>query len=59
MTTTTTDTATYRSLVGNALQLLGVGLGPYISVRLRDAAGRGYYVPTMLIPLATWKATWR
>lgn len=45
MTTTTSDTATYRSLVGNALQLLGVGLGPYVSVRLRDAAGRGHYVP--------------
>lgn len=45
MTTATTDTATYRSLVGNALQLLGVGLGPYVSARLRDAAGRGHYVP--------------
>lgn len=44
-TTSTTGNATHHSLVGNALQLLGVGLGPYISVRLRDAAGRGYYVP--------------
>ena len=45
MTTTTTGNATYHSLVGNALQLLAAGLGPYISVRLRDAAGRGHYVP--------------
>ena len=45
MTTTTTSNTTNHSLVGNALQLLGVGLGPYVSGRLRDAAGRGQYVP--------------
>ncbi|MYC33821.1 MAG: tetratricopeptide repeat protein [Chloroflexi bacterium] len=45
MTTTTTGSTSYHTLVGNALQLLGAGLGPYISVRLRAAAGRGHYVP--------------
>ena len=45
MTTTTTGSTSYHSLVGNALQLLGAGLGPYISARLRAAAGRGHYVP--------------
>lgn len=45
MTTTTTSNATNHSLVGNALQLLGVGLGPYVTGRLREAAGRGHYVP--------------
>ena len=48
MTTTATMTNTNNtnhSLVGNALQLLGVGLGPYIAGRLREAAGRGQYVP--------------
>ena len=46
ITTTTTDTkTTNHSLVGNALQLLGVGLGPYIASMLRQAAGRGLYVP--------------
>ena len=44
-TTTTTSNATNHSLVGNALQLLGAGLGPYVSRRLREAAGRGQYVP--------------
>ena len=43
--TTTTSNTTNHSLVGNALQLLGVGLGPYVSGRLREAAGRGQYVP--------------
>ena len=48
MTTTaamTSTNTTNHSLVGNALQLLGAGLGPYIVGRLRDAAGRGQYVP--------------
>ncbi len=44
-TTTTSNTTTYHSLIGNALQLLGVGLGPYIASRLREAAGRGQYTP--------------
>ena len=44
-TTTTTSNANNHSLVGNALQLLGAGLGPYVSLRLREAAGRGQYVP--------------
>ena len=44
-TTTTNSTTTNHSLVGNALQLLGVGLGPYIAGMLRQAAGRGHYVP--------------
>lgn len=44
-TTTTTNNATNHSLVGNALQLLGAGLGPYVTGRLREAAGRGNYVP--------------
>ena len=34
-----------HSLIGNGLQLLAVGLGPYVSARLRDAAGVGRYVP--------------
>lgn len=46
MTTTTANSATTNhSLVGNALQLLAVGLGPYIVAMLRRAAGRGHYVP--------------
>ena len=45
MTSTTTNTTTNHSLVGNALQLLAVGLGPYIAGMLRRAAGRGHYVP--------------
>ena len=48
MTTTTTITKSAtanHSLVGNALQLLGAGLGPYIVGMLREAAGRGNYVP--------------
>ncbi len=46
MTTTTSNTTTTNhSLVGNALQLLAVGLGPYIVAMLRQAAGRGHYVP--------------
>lgn len=48
MTTTATNTntnTTNHSLVGNALQLLGAGLAPYIAVRLREAAGRGQYTP--------------
>jgi len=43
--TTANSSATNHSLVGNALQLLGVGLGPYIAGRLRQAAGKGHYVP--------------
>ena len=34
-----------HGLVGNALQLLASGLWPYVSVRLREAAGMGRYVP--------------
>ena len=30
-----------QGLVGNALQLLAVGLGPYVADRLRVAAGMG------------------
>ncbi len=43
--TTSNSTTTNHSLVGNALQLLGVGLGPYIATMLRQAAGKGHYVP--------------
>lgn len=46
MTTTTTKTTkTNHSTIGNALQVLGVGLGPYVSRTLHEAAGRGQYVP--------------
>ena len=48
MTTTKNSNTTKsnnHSLVGNALQLLGVGLGPYVTRMLREAAGRGQYVP--------------
>lgn len=34
-----------HGLVGNALQLLAVGLGPYVASSLREAAGMGRYVP--------------
>ena len=44
-TSTITTNTTNHSLVGNALQLLAVGLGPYIVSKLREAAGRGHYVP--------------
>ena len=41
----TTSITTNNSLVGNALQLLAVGLGPYVSSKVREAAGMGRYVP--------------
>lgn len=41
----TTDATANHGLVGNALQLLALGLGPYVAARLRDAAGMGRYVP--------------
>ncbi len=44
-TSNTTTTNTSHNLVGNALQLLAVGLGPYVVDRLREASGRGRYVP--------------
>ena len=44
-TTTTTTTTTNHSLIGNALQLLAVGLGPYVTEKLRESAGMGRYVP--------------
>ena len=44
-TTSTTTKSTNHSLVGNALQLLAAGLRPYVVSRLREAAGRGHYVP--------------
>ena len=43
--TSNTATATNHSLVGNALQLLASGLGPYVTDKLREAAGKGRYVP--------------
>ncbi len=37
--------ANSHSLIGNALKLLGDGLRPYVIGMLRQAAGRGIYVP--------------
>ena len=45
VSTSTTGASANHGLVGNALQLLAAGLGPYVSVRLREAAGMGRYVP--------------
>ncbi len=45
MTTTTFTSTVNNSLVGNALQLLAAGLGPYVSGKVREAAGMGRYVP--------------
>ena len=46
-TTPTDSTAnpTNLSIVGNALQLLAAGLGPYVTRKLQEAAGQGRYVP--------------
>ena len=43
--TSTNASSANHGLVGNALQLLSVGLGPYVAVRLREASGMGRYVP--------------
>ena len=43
-TSANADSANH-GLVGNALQLLAVGLGPYVASSLREAAGMGRYVP--------------
>ena len=40
--------STNHGLVGNALQMLAAGLGPYVAARLREAAGMGRYVPNDL-----------
>ena len=45
---TATPASTSHSLVGTALQLLAVGLSPYVADRLREAAGMGRYVPNDL-----------
>jgi len=43
---TSTNTASANhGLVGNALQLLAAGLGPYVAAKLREGAGMGRYVP--------------
>ena len=45
VTATSANTSANHGLIGNALQLLAAGLGPYVADRLRAAAGVGRYVP--------------